>query len=593
MIPSVVAGTLARSVEDFLRATFPVSTPAMTGLLDGLFARGGMFKGPYLSIDVPHRLAEDGGEPFPEVPLGYQPYLHQHAAFERLGGPAPQSTIVATGTGSGKTECFLLPILEHCRHRRALGESGIKAILIYPMNALATDQAKRVARRVHDTPSLRGKITAALYVGDSEHEPHAVMSRDSVVTNRDAIRDSPPDILLTNYKMLDYLLIRPRDRRLWRNNGPETLRFVVVDELHSFDGAQGTDLACLLRRLKARLGTSAGYLACVGTSAALGTAENREELRAYAGRIFGENFNAGAVIGEQRQSVGEFLEDVFTSTLDVPAPTEELCAASHDGLESYLRAQHRLWFGAEIPADFADPDWRCALAEQWLKPLPFFQNLLKVLGGRPRGIDAILAELARRTTLPAFPPEHPTYHADLVESVAALVSAARSPTLPGSEEKTRPFLNVRDQLWIRELRRMVSSVGTAPVLRFSDDLSDRERASYLPIVHCLDCASTGWASLLAAGESTLRSDLREFYIAFFGRDPRVTFLFPTEAVGEPRIGFEKGHTRLLCGNCLTLGADPDAGRCGSCGHRDALTRVFVPDNKRSVDRRNGTTRRRP
>ena len=70
------------------------------------------------------------------------------------------------------------------------------------MNALATDQAKRIARRVHDTPSLRGKVTAGLYVGDSEREPHAVMSRDSVLTARDAIRDSPPDILLTNYKML-------------------------------------------------------------------------------------------------------------------------------------------------------------------------------------------------------------------------------------------------------------------------------------------------------------------------------------------------------------------------------------------------------
>jgi DEAD/DEAH box helicase domain-containing protein len=219
--------------------------------------------------------------------------------------------------------------------------------------------------------------------------------------------------------MLDYLLIRPRDRRLWRNNKPETLRFMVIDELHSFDGAQGTDLACLLRRLKARLGAPVGYLACVGTSATLGSAQNRDELCAYAQRIFGESFDTGAVIGEQRQTVGEFLEDVFTSALGVPAPTKELRAESHEGLQSYLRAQHRLWFGVDIPADFADSRWRFALAEQWLKPLPFFQNLLKVLGGRPRGMDAILAELARRTTLPAPTPDHPTYHADLVGGIAA------------------------------------------------------------------------------------------------------------------------------------------------------------------------------
>jgi len=249
-----------------------------------------------------------------------------------------------------------------------------------------------------------------------------------------------------------------------------------------------------------------------------------------------------------------------------------------------------LWFGADIPADFDDPAWRIALAEQWLKPLPFFQNLLKVLGGRPRGMDAILAELSRRTPLPSPTSDHPTYHANLVNSIAALASAARLPPLPGGEEKTRPFLDVRVQLWVRELRRMVSPVGPLPRLRFSDDLSDDERGLHLPVVHCLDCDRSGWASLLAAGESALRTDLRDFYIGFFGRDPRVTFLFPTETGGRQRIGPERGRTHLLCGNCLTLGADPDAGRCGSCRHDDALVRVFIPDNKRSVTRRDGTTR---
>ena len=79
------------------------------------------------------------------------------------------------------------------------------------------------------------------------------MTASGVITDRATLRKDPPDILLTNYKMLDYLLIRPKDRRLWSRNIPETLRYVVVDELHTFDGAQGTDLALLLRRLKARL----------------------------------------------------------------------------------------------------------------------------------------------------------------------------------------------------------------------------------------------------------------------------------------------------------------------------------------------------
>ena len=75
------------------------------------------------------------------------------------------------------------------------------------------------------------------------------------------LRAAPPDILLTNYKMLDYLLVRPRDARLWRLNEPDTLRYLVVDELHTFDGAQGADLACLIRRIKERVKTPPGHFA--------------------------------------------------------------------------------------------------------------------------------------------------------------------------------------------------------------------------------------------------------------------------------------------------------------------------------------------
>jgi len=96
------------------------------------------------------------------------------------------------------------------------------------------------------------------------------MSSAGVITDRVTLRKDPPDILLTNYKMLDYLLIRPKDRQLWSKNGTDTLRYVVVDELHTFDGAQGTDLALLLRRLKSRLGTPEGSLIHAGTSATLG-----------------------------------------------------------------------------------------------------------------------------------------------------------------------------------------------------------------------------------------------------------------------------------------------------------------------------------
>src|SRR5712664_478184 len=139
------------------------------------------------------------------------------------------------------------------------------------MHALATDQARRFARFLASTPAVHG-LRVGLSVGCNAGAPGSGwhMTAESVITDRDTMRRQPPDILLTNYKVLDYQLIRPRDRQLWDHNSPTTLRYVVVDELHTFDGAQGTDLALLLRRLQARLKTPAGHLICAGTSATLG-----------------------------------------------------------------------------------------------------------------------------------------------------------------------------------------------------------------------------------------------------------------------------------------------------------------------------------
>jgi DEAD/DEAH box helicase domain-containing protein len=119
------------------------------------------------------------------------------------------------------------------------------------MNALATDQARRFAQTIARTPAFKG-LRVGLFIGGrsgKDGRGWSIMTATNVITDRNTLRKDPPDILLTNYKMLDYLLIRPKDSKLWAKNKPETLRYVVVDELHTFDGAQGTDLALLLRRL--------------------------------------------------------------------------------------------------------------------------------------------------------------------------------------------------------------------------------------------------------------------------------------------------------------------------------------------------------
>ena len=483
MIPSVVAAEVAGALGDFLATGFGPSNPALAHVVDDFLAEPeNLAKGPYLSIALPFEPAAEGGEPFPEVPLGFTPYRHQRTAFSRLATGAGRSTVVATGTGSGKTECFLFPILDHCRERA--GAPGVKAILVYPMNALAADQARRIAQTIDRTPALRGRVTAGVFVGrdnQPQRSAHKTMGRDHVVTDRDTLRERPPDILLTNYKMLDYLLVRPFDFRLWRRNGPETLRYLVVDELHTFDGAQGTDLACLIRRLRVRLGVPRDKLICAGTSATLGDGDDEAGLRAYASRIFDQPFEPGAVVGEVRQSIDAFLGGAIISRHLHAA--DDLAArvdpTRHRTAEAYLRAQHGLFFGTPIEGGFASDGWRLALGDR-LREHAAFVNLLRVLDGRPTPMRAIVARLRH-----SLPVANDGEALGVLNGLCALVSAARRREGAAGGGALRPFLQVGLHLWVRELRRMVcslheeaagGSVEEAPERR-ADRTNDAEEAT--------------------------------------------------------------------------------------------------------------------
>ena len=302
MLPTVLSHELMEGVRAFLRATFPPSTPefreAFDAILNGV-GRDKLFQGPYLRVGLPFQPGRAGKDYFPRLQTSFPPYRHQEQAWARLRTENPLSTLVATGTGSGKTECFLYPILDHVLANPA--QRGIKAILLYPMNALAGDQARRFAKLVHSNPACFGKVRIGLYVG-GKGDKSKQMTEEGVITCRQEMQKSPPDILMTNYKMLDYLLIRQDDRALWAENSPDTLRYLVVDEIHTFDGAQGTDLACLIRRVKARLKTPQNHLCAVGTSATLGGEGSADSMIEFAKLIFGEDFNGAAVIQESRKT---------------------------------------------------------------------------------------------------------------------------------------------------------------------------------------------------------------------------------------------------------------------------------------------------
>jgi DEAD/DEAH box helicase domain-containing protein len=320
MLPSILTRQVRTGLEDQLRASFAPSSKSFDRLVeDFIDAPGALAKGPWITLELPFRRTENEGEFFPELPLGFRAYRHQDRAFRRLSGDKPRSTLIATGTGSGKTECFLLPILDACV--RAKGKPGIKAIIIYPMNALASDQAKRMAALIAGTEALSG-VRVGIYADERPNRPSDEMTNEGVIDSRDALVRDPPDILLTNYKMLDYMLIRPNERSIWLKNRAETLQYLVVDELHTFDGAQGTDLASLVRRLKARLGIPKGHLCCVGTSATLGGPESLSDLLSYATSVFDETFDNDSVVIEDRQTASDYLDGIAIECTEVPQPDE-------------------------------------------------------------------------------------------------------------------------------------------------------------------------------------------------------------------------------------------------------------------------------
>lgn len=292
LVPPKQAAKLKNALLDYLTTTFALSDADAQRALDE-FLRDpdeGIFKGPYLRTRMPFAPAPRYSvDELAWMPENFTPYGHQARAFTRLNSALgrPRPTLVTTGTGSGKTEAFLLPILDHIVRARRNAVTGTKALILYPMNALANDQAQRLAHLI-STDTQLAEVTAAIYTGE-QGPSLTIVSKDGLITDRTIIRDDAPDILLTNYKMLDQLLLRHEDQRIWQQSA-ESLQYLVLDEFHTYDGAQGTDVAMLLRRLGLALksywperGSTAdtrtieewdrplGKITPVGTSATLGT----------------------------------------------------------------------------------------------------------------------------------------------------------------------------------------------------------------------------------------------------------------------------------------------------------------------------------
>ncbi len=356
-----IAETLQENFIRYLLTTFNVGrsdTELAAELCRQFRAPGVLFSGPFLELNPPYttgatlrqlsteglineslcRLREDIEPPRdrplpPDRPL----YKHQEMAVRRVISEQ-RNIVVASGTGSGKTECFLIPVLNDLFSDTA---PGVRALLIYPMNALVNDQLFRLRKLLRGTNITFGRYTSELEETEERGRTTSPNALENEIVSREVIRGSrntaphPPQILITNYAMLEYLMLRPEDSPVFDSG---LWRLVCLDEAHTYTGAQGIEVSMLMRRLKHRLRKHRGEIRCIATSATL-TQNDRHAAAEFASRLFGEGFDDEDVI------FGETINlNSAQRVLDQPPPfaayaSEEIASLRHRLRESLLEEQ--------------------------------------------------------------------------------------------------------------------------------------------------------------------------------------------------------------------------------------------------------------
>lgn len=241
------------------------------------------------------------------------PYAHQIESWKILSEPEPKSLVVASGTGSGKTECFMVPILDALARERERQQSkliGVRALFLYPLNALINSQRDRFRAW---TSAFGEDVRFCLYNGNTPErpEPARIQSKyRSEVLDRTSLRSMPPPLLVTNATMLEYMLVRTADAPiLARSQGK--LQWVVLDEAHTYVGSQAAEAALLIRRVLLGFGVKPNQVRFVATSATIGDPEGEagKKLKRFLADVAGVDEENVFLVAGQRE-IPKLLEMV-------------------------------------------------------------------------------------------------------------------------------------------------------------------------------------------------------------------------------------------------------------------------------------------
>jgi hypothetical protein len=522
--PIVFTEKVVRSFLRYQLTAYPFADARLHAQMRRLLSldetrRSPLLRGPYVSLSRPFRqgaavadLVREGAlHPHmrERIPDGItRVYGHQEEAIRAIVGGRP--TLVSTGTGSGKTECFLYPILSKCLDLRDAGAPpGISAVIVYPMNALAEDQLGRLrsllagtgipfGMYVGKTPERENEVAGIrLPAGASRADYEARLAEvrrekrsetvypPEEVCSREVMRTPgrQPRILLTNVKQLELLLTRQRDVELFAG---ARLDFLVFDEAHTFTGAQGAETACLIRRLRAFCGREAHDTVCVATSATIVDRENPGAARDFASRFFGVPKDDVVTVGEAYEA-----EVCADNRLLPPAPTRDPAALLNEcvravedeaGGGAALRAAYRHLAGADLPAGESPAALHASLSRNEL----VFQ--LNEMLARPRALHELPAELEAKIGRPVTEAE--------ILSWLTLGAAARS--------EERPLLRPVVHGFIRGISGAVvsfpeSEPGPCLWLAAEDEIEaggGEAQHAHFPVMTCTTCGQHYFVAFL-------------------------------------------------------------------------------------------------
>ena len=310
--PLTTSERIGETFRRYILSTFSTSSDEYNEQLRKLlFEDDSIVRGPYLQIShnfpAGHSMGEliDQGVLSPEFRklsdigfMNHNLYGHQEQAI--LKAISGRNIVVSTGTGSGKTETFLIPILNELMREKEAGSlgPGVRAMLIYPMNALANDQLDNLRDVLIEYPD----ITFGSFTGETQDTKQEADDRDAGVVkhppneiyDRKSMRANPPNILISNYAMLEHLLLRPENCTLFGKPGNNSWRYIILDEAHTYTGAKGSEVTILLRRLKATLERS--DIQFILTSATLGSEDQDKEVAEFASELCSTKFEESDII---------------------------------------------------------------------------------------------------------------------------------------------------------------------------------------------------------------------------------------------------------------------------------------------------------